>query len=129
MNACARRSRRRIWPRATPWGAVFPLLAIVGLVAIWWYQRQRRDGRSLVSSGLYLAGMLTSAAFTLYPAVLPAVDPSHTLTVANASAPTYGLVVGLIWWIIGMLLAALYVVLIYRLFRGKVRLTEGDSGY
>ena len=73
--------------------------------------------------------MLTSAAFTLYPAVLPAVDPSRTLTVTNASAPTYGLVVGLIWWIIGMLLAAVYFLLIYRLFRGKVRLTEGDAGY
>jgi hypothetical protein len=54
---------------------------------------------------------------------------SGTYATGHASAPTYGLVVGLIWWIIGMLLAALYFVLIYRLFRGKVRLTEGDSGY
>jgi cytochrome bd ubiquinol oxidase subunit II len=112
-----------------PWGVVFPLLAIAGVVGIWWSQVHLHDGRSLIASGVYLAGMLTSVAFTLYPAVLPAVDPAHTLTVSNASAPTYGLVIGLIWWVIGMLLAAVYFVLIYRLFRGKVRLSEGDIGY
>jgi cytochrome d ubiquinol oxidase subunit II len=114
---------------ARPWGVVFPMLAVGGLGAIWWSHVQRHDGRGLVASGAYLAGMLTSAAFTLYPAVLPAVDPSHTLTVANAAGPTYGLVVGLVWWTVGMLLAAVYFVLIYRLFRGKVRPVEGDVGY
>ena len=112
-----------------PWGVVFPLLVLGGLIGSWWSQAHQHDGRSLVASGIYLAGMLTSAAFTLYPAVLPAVDPTHTLTVSNASAPTYGLVVGLIWWVIGMVLAVVYFVLIYRLFWGKVQLTEGETGY
>jgi cytochrome d ubiquinol oxidase subunit II len=49
------------------------------------------------------------------------------LTVHNASASTYGLTVGLIWWSIGMVLAAIYFILIYRLFRGKVSLE--DDGY
>jgi cytochrome bd ubiquinol oxidase subunit II len=114
---------------ARPWGSVFPLLAIAGLIGLWWSLAHRHDGRALLASGTYLAGMLTSAAFTLYPAVLPAIDASHTLTVTNASASTYGLVVGLVWWIIGMLLATLYFVLIYRLFRGKVRVTEADRSY
>jgi cytochrome bd ubiquinol oxidase subunit II len=35
--------------------------------------------------------------------------------------------VGLIWWSIGMVLAAVYFVVIYRLFRGKVSLE--DEGY
>jgi cytochrome bd-type quinol oxidase subunit 2 len=30
--------------------------------------------------------------------------------------------VGLVWWLIGMALAALYFILTYRLFRGKVRI-------
>jgi cytochrome d ubiquinol oxidase subunit II len=112
-----------------PWGVIFPGLAIGGIAAMWWSHAHQHDGRGLLASGVYLAGMLASAAFTLYPAVLPAVDPSHTLTVTNAAAPTYGLVVGLVWWIVGMLLAAVYFALIYRLFRGKVRLTERDTGY
>jgi cytochrome d ubiquinol oxidase subunit II len=112
-----------------PWGIVFPLLAIAGVAASWWSEVRAHDGRSLIASGVYLAGMLTSAAFTLYPAVLPAVDPANTLTVSNASASSYGLAVGLIWWVIGMLLAVVYFVLVYRLFWGKVRLSDADAGY
>jgi cytochrome d ubiquinol oxidase subunit II len=114
---------------ARPWGVVFPILAVGGLGAIWWSHHHQHDGRSLMGSGAYLAGMLTSAAFTLYPAVLPATDPTYSLTIENAAAPTYGLVVGLVWWVLGMLLALVYFVLIYRLFRGKVRPADGDTGY
>src|SRR5215203_2714129 len=66
-------------------------------------------------------------AFAIYPNVLPAVEPENSLTVYNASGSAYGLAVGLVWWSIGMVLAAIYFVLIYRLFRGKVRLE--DDGY
>ena len=32
-----------------------------------------------------------------------------------------GLSVGFVWWTIGMILAAVYFVFVYRMFRGKVR--------
>jgi cytochrome bd-type quinol oxidase subunit 2 len=52
----------------------------------------------------------------------------NSLTVYNASGFAHGLLaVGLIWWTIGMALAAAYFVLIYHLFRGKVRIEE--NGY
>ncbi len=51
----------------------------------------------------------------------------NSLTVYNASGSAYGLAVGLAWWSIGMVLAAIYFVVIYRLFRGKVRME--DEGY
>jgi cytochrome bd ubiquinol oxidase subunit II len=35
--------------------------------------------------------------------------------------------VGLVWWSIGMVLAVIYFIVIYRLFRGKVNLE--DEGY
>ena len=60
-------------------------------------------------------------AFNLYPDVPPAVTPANSLTTSNAAASHYGLVVGLVWWLIGMALAAIYSILTYRLFRGKVR--------
>jgi cytochrome d ubiquinol oxidase subunit II len=55
------------------------------------------------------------------------VDPTNSLTIYNAAASPYGLAVGLVWWSIGIALAAVYFVLIYRFFRGKVRLD--DEGY
>jgi cytochrome d ubiquinol oxidase subunit II len=65
--------------------------------------------------------MLAGTAFSLYPDLLPAVIPANSLTIHNAAASRYGLVVGLVWWLIGMALAAIYFILTYRLFRGKVR--------
>ncbi|MGI8688851.1 MAG: cytochrome d ubiquinol oxidase subunit II [Thermomicrobiales bacterium] len=110
-----------------PWGFIFPAAALGGLVAVGWLGRTQRDGAGFLASGAYLVGMLASTAFGLYPNVLPAVDPAHSLTIHNAAAPRYGLLVGLAWWSIGMVLAAIYFLLIYRLFRGKVRMT--DEGY
>jgi cytochrome d ubiquinol oxidase subunit II len=64
---------------------------------------------------------------TVYPNVLPAVDPQNSLTIYNASSSDYSQAVGLIWWTIGMVFAAVYFIFIYRLFRGKVRME--DEGY
>src|ERR671912_1749917 len=110
-----------------PWGFVFPALAVAGLALVGYFGFRRRDRAAFLSSGAYIAGMMASTVFAIYPNVLPAVEPENSLTVHNASGSTYGLTVGLIWWTIGMALAAIYFVLIYRLFRGKVSLE--DNGY
>ena len=110
-----------------PWGVVFPALAVAGLALMGYFGLRRRDRGAFLSSGVYIVGMMASTAFTIYPNVLPAVEPDNSLTVYNASGSAYGLAVGLVWWSIGMVLAAIYFVLIYRLFRGKVSLE--DDGY
>jgi cytochrome d ubiquinol oxidase subunit II len=75
--------------------------------------------------------MLVGAAFAVYPNVLPASTGSNlSLTIYNTAAGAHGLSVGFVWWTIGMLLAAVYFVFVYRMFRGKVRLEEGSGhGY
>jgi cytochrome d ubiquinol oxidase subunit II len=115
--------------QAHPWGLVFPLLAIAGLVASRWPRPGRRArARPFLASCAYLAGMLLSVAFGLYPYVLPAnTDPARGLTVHAAAAGSYGLRVGLAWWIPGMILAAGYFTFVYRRFRGTVTLSE--NGY
>ena len=37
--------------------------------------------------------------------------------------------VGFVWWSIGMVIALGYFVFLYRMFRGKVNLAEGQHGY
>jgi cytochrome bd-type quinol oxidase subunit 2 len=64
--------------------------------------------------------MVTSAVFGVYPMVLPARDSVHSLTVDSAKAGAYGLKIGLVWWAIGMILVALYFLIVYRSFVGKV---------
>lgn len=110
-----------------PYGYVLPLVAIAGLVGIIVFNVRERDKAAFLSSSAYIVGMLTSTVFAVYPRVLPGVDLENSLTITNASASDYGQAVGLVWWSIGMVLAAIYFIVIYRLFRGKVRME--DEGY
>jgi len=114
--------------RAEPLGYAFPALALVGLVSSLWMRRRGRDAGAFLGSVAFLAGMLLSVAFGLYPLMLPAVgDAAASLTVHNAAGPVHGMRVALFWWIPGMALVATYTVTIYRGMRGKVEVEE--EGY
>ena len=114
--------------RSHPIGLLIPLAVAGSLAAIIWYTRQRKEKAAFLSSAGYIASMLVGAAFALYPVVLPAsTDPSRSLTIYNSAAGHHGLVVGITWWSIGIVLALAYFVFIFRMFRGKVR-PEG-GGY
>jgi cytochrome d ubiquinol oxidase subunit II len=105
---------------AKQWGLLLPALAVVGLGGVWWFLAKEDTRNAFLASCAYLLGMLTSVVFGIYPDVLPARKPEFSLTVSNAMAGAYGLKVGLIWWIIGMLLTAGYFTFVYRSFAGKV---------
>jgi len=105
-----------------PWGAAFPLLAAAGAGAVKIQLAKRNEIGAFLASCAYLAGMLTSAVFGLYPMVLPARNPAYALTASGAKAGAYGLKIGLIWWFIGILLATGYFTFVYRSFAGKVEI-------
>jgi cytochrome d ubiquinol oxidase subunit II len=110
---------------AQPWGFVFPALALAGLIGM--RLTSRNAMAAFLCSAAFIIGMLTSAAFGVYPYVLPSnLDPKLGLTIYNAAAAPYGLKVGLAWFIPGMLLATAYFVYVYRNFAGKVRV-EGEG--
>jgi cytochrome bd ubiquinol oxidase subunit II len=113
---------------ARPWCWVFPLLAVLGIGGVVVFLRRGELKQAFLASSAYLLGMLTSAAFGLYPYVLPALPGSGPgLTAQSAAAPEYGLKIGLAWWIPGMLLASGYSIYLYRSFAGKVEV--GEAGY
>jgi cytochrome d ubiquinol oxidase subunit II len=119
----------KVWANLAsyPWGFIFPAIALVGLVGVLIYERTGDDVRAFLSSCLYLVGMLTSAAFGIFPYVLPSnTYPNLGLTIYNTAAGAYGLTVGLIWWVPGMILVLAYFTFIYRHFAGKVKL-EGEG--
>jgi len=106
----------RTWPA----GFVLPLLAVAGLAGVAFELRKRDERKAFFASCLYLVGMLTSVVFGVYPMVLPARNPAYSLTIDGAKAGEYGLKIGVIWWTIGILLAAGYFTYVYRSFAGKV---------
>ncbi|MGB2668750.1 MAG: cytochrome d ubiquinol oxidase subunit II, partial [Candidatus Acidiferrum sp.] len=103
-----------------PVGFILPAIAIAGLAGIQFELRRGKERNAFLASCTYLLGMLTSVVFGVYPLVLPARNPIYSLTIASAKAGDYGLKVGLIWWTIGMILAAGYFIFVYRTFAGKV---------
>ena len=112
-----------------PLGLVFPLLALTGAIGVRFFIRKKNERNAFLSSCIYLAGMLTSVVFGLYPMVLPARNAKYSLTVESAKAGAYGLKIGLIWWVIGMVLAAGYFVFVYRSFAGKVAVNTPEGGH
>jgi cytochrome d ubiquinol oxidase subunit II len=109
--------------RENPWGYVFPAIAVIGLMAI----LSRGALASFLGSCAYIVGMLTSAAFGVFPYVLPGrPNANFGLTIHNTATSAYGLWVGLLWWVPGMALALGYIIFVYRHFAGKVRL-EGEG--
>jgi cytochrome d ubiquinol oxidase subunit II len=108
-------------------GYLIPVIVFGSLSVMIHAIRKEQDKLAFVSSALYLVGMLVGAAFALYPVVLPAsTNPAYSLTIYNTAAGRHGLMVGLAWWIPGMILALGYFTLLFRMFRGKVRL-EGEG--
>ena len=108
------------------WGYLFPLLAAAGLGAA--ILLRKKGLVPFLGSSLYLAGMLASVAFSIFPYVLPSsLDPARGLTAHAAASDATALRTALAWWIPGMVIASGYSAFVYWKFRGKVE--SGGEGY
>ncbi len=124
--------RPAIWQNYStmPFGYIFPLLGVLGMVGMMYHRKRKQDMLAFISSSVFIAGMLGGTAFGLFPTVLPAsTDAQYSLTIYNTAAHHYGLSVGLVWWILGIILTGGYFTFIYRIFRGKVRISNDSPGY
>jgi cytochrome bd ubiquinol oxidase subunit II len=116
--------------RLRPWGWIIPVSVVVSLLMMRSFARREQYLQAFLSSTVYIVAMLGGAAFALYPYLLPATtNPSFGLTIYNSKTGAYSLTVGLIWWLLGMVLAIAYFVFLYRSFRGKVRLDDELTHY
>jgi cytochrome bd ubiquinol oxidase subunit II len=107
-----------------------PLCVLGSLGGMFYFSRHQADRKAFASSCVYLSSMLVGAAISLYPRLLPSSGYlGHDITVQNALSGPYAMRVGLIWWAVGMVLAIVYFVVVYRMFRGKVTLDGGGYGH
>jgi cytochrome bd ubiquinol oxidase subunit II len=113
--------------RAYPLGWIIPAIVAGGLAGMHYFRCSGGHFPAFLSSSACLAGMLAGTAFGLYPNVLPStLNSNDNLTIWNSAAGAYGLRVGMIWWVIGIILTTIYYVYLYHSFRGKVTL-EGEG--
>jgi cytochrome bd ubiquinol oxidase subunit II len=109
---------------------VIPALVAASLFGIWAMGRKGDERGAFLCSCAYLALMLVGAAAGVYPTLLRSTtDAALNITVYNAHSGEYALGVGLIWWTIGIAIAAGYFVFVYRMFRGKVADAGDGHGY
>ena len=67
--------------------------------------RAERDPAGFLFSCAYVFTVLAAAAFGHYPYLLPSISVTHNgLTIYNASTSSYGLGIGLVWFIPGLAL-------------------------
>jgi cytochrome d ubiquinol oxidase subunit II len=115
----------KTWPA----GFLLPAIAVAGIAGVQFELRRGKELNAFLASCTYLLGMLTSVVFGVYPMVLPARNAAYSLTVSNAKAGAYGLKIGVIWWVIGMILATGYFVYVYKTFADKVTASSDSHGY
>jgi len=108
--------------RKAPVAWIVPALVVAALGGILYFTRAGRERAAFLSSCCYIVATLSGAAVGLYPALLPAsAGPADSITIANAAAGDASLSIGLVWWGIGMAIALGYSVVVYTMFKGKVR--------
>ena len=90
--------------------------------AIKYYRRRDDDRAAFIGSAALIAGVLASVAAGLYPMLLPALEgsPHPGLDIYNAASPENSLRIALYVYLFGMTLVMIYLVNIYRIWRGKV---------
>jgi cytochrome bd ubiquinol oxidase subunit II len=109
-----------------PVGLLIPVVVAASLGVMLWANPKGKEMLAFIASSLYITFLLVGAAFALYPVVLPARDHQYDLTIFNTAAAHHGLTVGLIWWTFSAVLAVGYFVFVFRMFRGKVQMDEGQ---
>ena len=112
---------------SAPIGFIIPAIVFASLFLVRQWTLKGEELKAFLASAVYITGLLVGAVFALYPVILPAsTNPSYSLTIYNSAAGHHGLTVGLVWWVLGMILAVGYFFFIYSMFKGKVSL-EGEG--
>ena len=103
------------------WLWIFPFITFVGLFGLFKVKSFKKDGMGFLFSSLFLVGGFASTAASIFPQLLPStngVNPS--LTVYNVAAHEYGLSIGMSWFFVALVLVIIYLIVQYRVFRGKM---------
>ncbi|MGD2135167.1 MAG: cytochrome d ubiquinol oxidase subunit II [Gemmatimonadales bacterium] len=104
---------------------LFGAALIVSIVTVPLAAQRQRDGLTFLGSAGTILAMIALPAIGLFPRLVPSsIDLAYSLTAYNASSSQRTLTVMLYIALIGMPLVLVYTAYVYRVFKGKVVLTE-----
>ena len=100
---------------------LLPIVSFLGLFGLFGIRNFKNDGLGFLFSSLFLAGGFISTVVAIFPNLLPSTNKVNgSLTIHNAVADAYGLSIGMYWFTLGIVLIAIYFVLQYKVFSGKM---------
>ncbi len=105
-----------------PFLLVFPLAAIGAAASVPALHRAGRPGGAFAATSTLIAATLASAAAGLYPRLLPALPGSAhpALDIYNSASAPSSQATALGIYLVGMAIVAVYMVNVYRVWRGRV---------
>ncbi len=104
-----------------PWLWIFPVVMLVGLFGQFNCKKFKKDSTGFLFSTLFLMGGFFGTAASIFPKLLPSTNTVNPpLTLYNAATAHYGLSVGMNWFIVAIILVAVYFVIQYKVFKGKM---------
>ena len=90
----------------------------------------RREMRAFVGSNALLVSVLATGAASIFPVMLySTLAPEHSLTAYAVAVSPKSLRLALMWWPVGLGLAATYFVFISRRYAGKVSVKRDTQGF
>lgn len=112
-----------------PWMLIAPVLGIFAPLVTALLTIMRRPGWAFVSSAGAVFGVVATAGLALFPFILPSsTNPSHGLTVWDASSSPLTLFIMLIATLVVLPIVGSYTVFVYRVLRGKVTASQIEGG-
>jgi cytochrome d ubiquinol oxidase subunit II len=108
--------------QAAPVLLLIPLLGLVAAAGIVVFARRQQDMRAFLASATFIVAVLGSAAAGLYPRLLPALagSPHPSLDIYNTASAARSQQIALGIYLVGMAIVIVYLVNVYRIWRGKV---------
>lgn len=105
---------------------ILPIITFTGIFGLFKVRNFKKDGYGFLFSTLFLLGGLSSTVASIFPKLLPSTNKLNpSLTIENVAAHEYGLSVGMSWFFIALVLVLIYMIVQYRVFKGKM----DDVGY
>jgi cytochrome d ubiquinol oxidase subunit II len=104
---------------------IFFILLLLSLLSLPMHLKSGKALAALLTSSVAIIGTIGAAATALYPDLVPSsINAAYSLTVAGASSTQRTLWTMLVIALIGMPIVIAYTIIIYRVFKGKVKLDE-----
>ena len=104
---------------------ILPILTIVSLGLIYIFHKKRNNGYAFLSSSLLILSLMGVFGAGIFPNLVPSLSPEgSSLNIFNAASSQATLRNMLIITLLGFPLVIVYHIVVYRIFRGKVKITS-----